>query len=121
LRCLWKKSRNGAARSGTLPHVPARLKLTYGKQTKLLAALTAGFSLSAACRAVGISRMTVQRHMRADPQFREAVRACRERRVPDPMVALAELDWREAAARLEAMAPEHWRPQPPLPDPWELG
>jgi len=41
--------------------------------------------------------MTVQRHMRADPQFREAVRACREQRVPDAMVALAEPDWRAHA------------------------
>jgi hypothetical protein len=99
----------------------ARPKLTHRRETRLLALLVFGEPLEAACRAVGISSTAVRKRMQHDAEFAERVRACREHRLPDPMVALAELDWREAAARLEAMAPERWRPPPPLPDPWELG
>ena len=97
--------------------VAARPRLTYARETRLLALLTLGEPVAAACRAVGISRQTVYRHARADSAFAERLRAVREHRPPPAAV----LNWTEAAHQLERDFPERWAPLPPLPDPWELG
>jgi hypothetical protein len=65
------------------------MKLTPGRKRRLLALLTLGEPLSAACRAVGVTTVTVNRHRRQDPVF-----------VP--------LDWRSAAEFLEHEFPEQW-------------
>jgi hypothetical protein len=76
--------------------------LTYRRETRLLALLTLGEGVAAACRAVGISRMTVYRHARSDPSFANRLRAAREHR------AAVEDDWHLAAAFLEHEYPERW-------------
>jgi hypothetical protein len=62
-------------------HVPARMKLKGRRERRLLALLAFGESLTAACRAVGVSTVTVNRHRRAYPAFAEQLHAARENRV----------------------------------------
>jgi hypothetical protein len=80
------------------------MKLTPGRKRRLLALLTLGEPLSAACRAVGVTTVTVNRHRRQDPVFAERLSAARANRVP----AFVPLDWRSAAEFLEHEFPEQW-------------
>jgi len=94
--------------------VPAQLKLRGDRERRLLALLGIGEPLAAACRAVGVTTQTVNRHRRADPAFAERLAAARERRPPAP-VELEPLDWREVAAQLERENPLRWA-LPEIPD-----
>jgi hypothetical protein len=87
--------------------VPAHAKLRGRRETRLLALLSLGEPLAAACRAVGVAPATVNRHRRADPAFAELVRAAREFGAP---ALIADPDWREIAAQLQAEDPARWAP-----------
>jgi hypothetical protein len=89
--------------------MPAPVKLKGRREARLLALLSLGEPLTAACRAVGVAPMTVRRHARADPALAELVRAAREQRDPDPF-AVPLPDCGEIAAQLEAEHPLRWAP-----------
>jgi hypothetical protein len=82
--------------------VPAHPKLTGDRERRLLALLTLGEPLEAACRAVLVSATAVRQRARRDPAFAERVAAARERRAPTlvPVVPLDDLN--DFAAQLEA-------------------
>jgi hypothetical protein len=94
----------------------ARPKLTYARETRLLALLVFGETFEASCRAIGISSTAVRKRANRDPSFAERLQAAREHRAPAP-AQLEPLDWREAAAQLEREHPERWA----LPDPFGIG
>ncbi len=79
----------------------AARKLIGLRERRLLAILTLGEPLEAACRAVEVSSTAVRNRASRDRAFAERVRAARERQ---PAVD----DWRVLAARLESEFPEHW-------------
>lgn len=86
----------------------AHPKLTYRRETRLLALLVFGEPLECACRAIGVSSTAVRKRMARDRAFAERVQVARShRREPD--------DWRELAAQLEAEHPERWA----LSMPWD--
>lgn len=92
-------------RLATLPVMAAHPKLTAGRETRLLALLTLGEPLEAACRAIRVSSTAVRKRAARDPAFAQRLRAVRERPERDP---LAVSDWRVVAAQLESEYPEHW-------------
>jgi hypothetical protein len=83
------------------------MKLKGKREQRLLALLAFGESLTAACRAVGVSTVTVNRHRRADPAFAELVRDARESRASGTL-EIELPDWRVVAAQLEAEHPARW-------------
>ena len=120
-RALARGVESAAKKTGKTPcpmwnasRVPAQLKLRGDRERRLLALLGIGEPLAAACRAVGVTTQTVNRHRRADPAFAERLAAARERRPPAP-VELEPLDWREVAAQLERENPLRWA-LPEIPD-----
>jgi hypothetical protein len=87
--------------------VAAHLKLTGRREQRLLALLSLGESLTAACRAIGVSTVTVNRHRRADPSFAELLRDARSRRASSTL-EIELPDWRVVARQLEAEHPTRW-------------
>jgi hypothetical protein len=85
--------------------VPAHPKITGDRERRLLALLTIGEPLDAACRAVLVSSTAVRKHARRDAEFAERLAAARQRRAP-ALVLIDPLD--DFAAQLERDA---------LPDP----
>lgn len=103
-RSLWKTAKGG--RAGWQPcRVAAHPKLTYRRETRLLALLVFGEPLECACCAIGISSTAIRKRIRRDPAFAERVSVAREpHQVGD--------DWRSAGVKLEFEVPEDWS----LPD-----
>ena len=87
------------------------MKLEGRKERRFLELVRLGANLSEASRAVGISRMTVRRHVALDPAFRARLEAARIRPTRAPALP-ADLDWRTAAEALERNAPLRWAPLP---------
>jgi hypothetical protein len=93
----------------------AHPKLTYRRETRLLALLTFGETFEASCRAIGISSTAVRKRAHRDPAFARRLRAVREHRaVRADRVATSTPapDWHALAAQQDD--PELWT----LPDPW---
>jgi hypothetical protein len=84
------------------------MKLKGKREARLLALVGFGESLEAACRAVGISRMTVSRHARSDPAFAVLLGMARDEGRASGFDPTEPMDWREAARRLEASDPLRW-------------
>jgi hypothetical protein len=102
-----KSPKKGNGNLATLRVVAAHAKLTYARETRLLALLTFGESLEASCRAIDISSTAIRKRMQRDPAFAQRLTVAREHRVHANSTTV-EIDWREAAARLEASDPLHW-------------
>lgn len=109
---MEKTAKTGGEKWQPCP-VAAHPKLTYRRETRLLALLVFGEPLECACRAIGISSTAIRKRMARDVVFAERVRAAREHRAV-PALATA-YDWRAVAAQLEAEHPDRWA----LAMPWD--
>jgi hypothetical protein len=99
----------------TLQVMAAPPKLTYRRETRLLALLTFGENLEASCRAIGISSTAVRKRAHRDPAFAGRLRAVREHsaaRAEEVATLTPAPDWQALAAQQDD--PELWT----LPDPW---
>jgi hypothetical protein len=82
----------------------AHPKLAGDRERRLLALLTIGEPLEAACRAVLVSATAVRQRARRDPAFAQRVSAARERR-PAAVTPIGVTDWREIAAQFDRENP----------------
>jgi hypothetical protein len=102
--------------------VAAHAKITFRRETRLLAMLVLGERLEAAARAIDVSTTAIRKRASRDPVFAERLRMARADHparskggvlpMPPPEVE----HWTEIAARLERSHPEHWA----LPGPGKL-
>jgi hypothetical protein len=110
-----KNQKIGNRKVATLQVMAARPKLTYRRETRLLALLVLGERFEPSCRAIGVSSTAVRKRAHRDAAFAQRLKTARAHRAAraDEVATLTPApDWHALAAQQED--PELWT----LPDPW---